>query len=303
MSIIDKTNIIKKKMNLLQLRYFQAVCLYGTVTKAAEAMNISQPSISLAIKELEDEFSLPLFKRQYRGMTLTDPGKKLLNLSKELLDQADSLRRIMEEMGEKRHILRIGIGPMIGSVLLPSLFKHYFIKHPELNIQISENARSISLNQLNNDEIDMLFLAHSGALDEELHSIKVMSIDVVCCLSPQHRLAEKEKISFKDLEDENIVLFSDSFYQTELIKSRFHGAGVKPNIIFQSSQVSTIMSMIKSNLAIGFLLSPMLKNEKEIKSIVLSPPLKEEVSLVWKNDSYPFKEKERFMKYIKTFKL
>ena len=290
-------------MNLLQLKYFQAVCLYGTVTKAAEAINISQPSISLAIKELEEEFSVSLFHRQYRAMILTEPGEKLLELSKKLLEQADSLTRAMEEIGNKRRILKIGIGPMIGSFLLPRIFRSYFFSNPDLNIEVYENARSISLEQLENGELDMLFLAHTGAIDPSFHSIALMKTNVICCISKDNPLSKKKSIEFSDLKDEKIVLFSDSFYQTELIKSRFSGVGIKPNVIFQSSQVSTIRSMIENNLAIGFLLSPMVHKEDMFKAVSLLPELTENISLVWKNESYPFKEMEKFKQYIKSFKL
>lgn len=290
-------------MNLIQLRYFQAVCLYGTVTKAAEAMNISQPSISLAIKELEEEFSVSLFHRQYRGMRLSEAGKKLFELSKKLLREAENMTRTMEELGEKRHLLRIGVGPMIGSIILPSLYENYFSLHPELRVEIQESARSISLRHLEEGKLDMLFLAHAGAPDPSYNSLKVMELEVVCAMTKSHELAKKERISIRELKEQNLVLFQDTFYNTELIKSRFQNEGITPNVILQSSQVSTIRSMIASGIAMGFLLSPMIDKEKNIRGIPLDPPLKESVSLVWKDDGYPFAEKDRFREYAASFTL
>ena len=65
------------KVNLVQLKYFQAVCSYRTVSNAAEYLHISQPSLSCAIKELESEFGVLLFRRHHRGMKLTSEGEVL----------------------------------------------------------------------------------------------------------------------------------------------------------------------------------------------------------------------------------
>ena len=72
-------------MTLNQLRYFKAVCQYDSVSRAAQRLNISQPSVSNAIKELETEFGVRLFNRQYRRISLTDAGLQLLALTESLL--------------------------------------------------------------------------------------------------------------------------------------------------------------------------------------------------------------------------
>lgn len=149
----------------------------------------------------------------------------------------------------------------------------------------------------------MLFLAHAGAPDPSYNSLKVMELEVVCAMTKSHELAKKERISIRELKEQNLVLFQDTFYNTELIKSRFQNEGITPNVILQSSQVSTIRSMIASGIAMGFLLSPMIDKEKNIRGIPLDPPLKESVSLVWKDDGYPFAEKDRFREYAASFTL
>ena len=86
-------------MNLIQLRYFQAVCACGNLTQAAQQLHISQPSLSSAIQTLEKEFGVGLFVRQYRGVELTAEGEQLLKLSRSLTENADKLVRIMQDLG------------------------------------------------------------------------------------------------------------------------------------------------------------------------------------------------------------
>ena len=73
-------------MNLTQLRYFQTVCRHGSITSAVEELQVSQPSVSSAIRALEEEFGVPFFERQHRGMVPTEEGKQFLLLTDSLLD-------------------------------------------------------------------------------------------------------------------------------------------------------------------------------------------------------------------------
>lgn len=113
-------------MNLIQLRYFQAVCACGNLTQAAQQLHISQPSLSSAIQTLEKEFGVGLFVRQYRGVELTAEGEQLLKLSRSLTENADKLVRIMQDLGAGRHILRLGVPPVLGGWLLPRLYTDFF---------------------------------------------------------------------------------------------------------------------------------------------------------------------------------
>ena len=116
-------------MTLTQLRYFQAVCRFHSVTQASDFLHISQPSISSAIRDLEQEFGVVLFLRQYRGMSLTEEGLHFLELADSLLAHADQVRQAMADIGQKRRQFQLGIPPMIGSTLrrpVPGL------RHPDL---------------------------------------------------------------------------------------------------------------------------------------------------------------------------
>lgn len=96
-------------MNINQLKYFHAICKYKTVSSAAEALFVSQPTLSNALKELEEEFGTVLFKRTYRSMTLTPEGEIFFSMSKDLLNQADHIEHIMHDIGKGRKILRLGV--------------------------------------------------------------------------------------------------------------------------------------------------------------------------------------------------
>ena len=116
-------------MTLDQLRYFSAVCKYSGVNRAAEALNISQPSISNAIANLEREFGTELFTRQRKRLIITKEGLQLLSMAENLLSQADNTVKVMRSLGKDNKMLRLGVPPMVGSMILPILFEEYFKKN------------------------------------------------------------------------------------------------------------------------------------------------------------------------------
>ena len=112
-------------MNITQLKYFHAVAEYHTVSLAAQRLYISQPSLSNAIRELEREFALSLFFRRHNGMFLTPEGTKLYNSTKELLTKYAEVERVMLELGGDTRRLRLGIPPMLSSIIFADIYREF----------------------------------------------------------------------------------------------------------------------------------------------------------------------------------
>ena len=103
-------------MTLTQLEYFCAVCRYHSITRAAEALFVSQPTISTSIRDLEKEFNLRLFTHGRNRITLTNDGEAFYQKAEHILKQTHELYADFAGMQESRHPLRIGIPPMISTV-------------------------------------------------------------------------------------------------------------------------------------------------------------------------------------------
>lgn len=285
-------------MNLNQLKYFVAVCEYGTVSGAAEWLHISQPSVSGAVKELEEEFGVKLFLRQHRGMVLTPEGERLCNMAKELLSRADKTENIMRDMGKQRKILRLGVPPMIGSVVLPKIYSEFMAENPDIHIEITESGQHDLIEKLSEGLLDMIFMPHENMLDKMFSSINIVNTEIVLCVCGENPLSNKKSITAKELEDISIVLFKDSFYHTEEVRNWFADGKVNPNIILQTAQLSTIQSLISNNVAAGFMFAPLVNEEKGFKPISAEPKMKINISIVWKKDSYFFSSMKKFREYV-----
>ena len=208
-------------MDLLKLKYFNAVCTYRTVSGAAEALHISQPSVSSAIKDLETEFGVLLFMREHKGMMLTREGEILFNMSKNLLLEAEKTERIMYELGKKKSVLRLGIPPMIGSVMFPEIYRSFKENLPEVSLEITEGGRFELLKKLEDDSLDMAFLPHDMVLGTSLSHLKVKDFEIMFCTKKDSPLSKLKSVTAEDLLKTPLVLFSDGYFQTEEIKKWF----------------------------------------------------------------------------------
>ena len=286
-------------MTLDQLRYFRTVCQYGSVTQAANALNISQPSVSAAIKCLELEFDTLLFHRQQKRLILTPAGQQLLELSIPLLRDADTLCTTMQNYAKTGTLLRLGVPPMIGSLFLPQLYKALPSSAVSFCLQVVEDDGNGLRRLLEEGKIDMALLPHTQSFDHSLSSVPITELENVCCVPKSHPLASHSQIPLSALCKEPLVLFKNSFFQTERILTAFHAMNCQPNVLLYTAQLSTLQNMITGGSAIGFLFSFLAEQAPNTVGIPLDPPMTTQVSLVWQQ-KLPLTESAKML--IRFFK-
>ncbi|WP_370822485.1 LysR family transcriptional regulator [Acidaminococcus massiliensis] len=273
-------------MNLIQLRYFQTVCACSNMTQAAELLKVSQPSLSSAIQSLEREFGVVLFIRQYRGMELTAEGERLLKMSRSLTEDADKLTRIMRDLGAGRHTLRLGVPPVLGGWLLPRLYADFFQGHPDLQLEILEERRSVVQQKLEHELIDMAFVIHTQPLGGDYKTLCAARLESGGILSRWHPLAGKKRLLLEELAGEKMVLMPELFFQSELLENRFAKAGIQPQILFRTSQIYTMLQLVKKQQAVGFLYREMVQEDPELIFVPFQDPMEIQLSLIWKENHY-----------------
>lgn len=285
-------------MNLIQLNYFHTICDCGSVSEAAALLHISQPSLSVAMKELEHEFGVRLFRRHHRGMALTEEGKILYRISRELLHRSDQIDKIMHDLGKGRKKLRIGIPPMIGSLILPTLYGEFLPLHPEISLEITEGGRQELQQLLSEGQLDMIFSPHNASFDPSFSYRNLCCLEIVCCASKKNPVSYLKKVTPNDLRDVPLVLFEDGFFQTEKIRKWFAEEDISPKLILQTKQLSTINRMISENLAVGFLFHELTKNDPSLCALSAKPSLFVEIGLVWQKGAYPLNSMETFKEFL-----
>lgn len=290
-------------MNLVQLKYFNAVCMFQSVSAAAEYLHISQPSLSNAIKDLELEFGVTFFQRHHRGMRLTPDGEVLYNMSQDILTRSAEIENVMKNLGKQKKKIRLGIPPMIGSIILPTICRDFSPLHTDVSLDITESGRQDLAQKLSQDYLDLVILPHNEPLDDRLASLPIAKFEIVCCTAKKNALSREAFVTQERLKDAPVILFGNSFFQTEQIKKWFASACIEPNIILQTEQLSTMMSIISSNIAVGFMFRQLIEKNADMVPVSLGSPMYVDVSLVWKKDAHLPAVMNTFKEYITSKKL
>lgn len=286
-------------MKLLQLQYFCTACKYNNITRASEELHISQPSISNAIKELESEFGVTLFKRLKKGFTLTREGETLLRHAQELLAHAERVSKIMSDKGSDKNAIRIGIPPMTAISQLPKLYGGFRTLHPDIKISTHEFGGNSLLASLKDDSLDLAIIPTNVVDHARFSSLNLGEVETVFCVPKNHRLASEETIDIRALRGEPLILFDKGFIQYDVITSAFAAAGIEPNIVHLSSQLYMIKEFISSGFACGFMFRDIAENIPNIVSIPLSEPITSKIILVWSKERHMSSDVMKFIDYAK----
>lgn len=273
-------------MKIIQLQYFAEVVKTNNISKAAKNLYVSQPAISAAIRELEKEFNTSLFIRYNNQITLTDEGHYLYRLTMGLLDNYEKVKSDMFTFLKQFEILKIGIPPMLGTFILPSIINAYTKQNPNVEIQLLELGSKANRQALIDREINMGLTVKSKdeELPEPLTYIKLMDTTLLFSINSNHQLAKKEVISINELKDFPLILMKSDCLQPTLVENAFAQQNLFPNVKIKTNQLYTIKELIKNNNLGAFLFNQVIENEKEITGIKLSTPIDLEIVLAYRKD-------------------
>lgn len=269
-------------MKLTQLFYFQSVCLYGSITKAAEAIHISQPSISNAIHELEVYYGVNFFNRVKKRLILTKEGELFLEHANDILDRVDKLERLMHDCGGDNARIVLGVPPMIGAILFPAMFNAFCSRNPKINLEIREYGSLHTRQLVDEGQVDIAFVIMQKESDSRFQSLPLLQTQLLFCVVLGHELAGEESIAIEQLATQPLILMKADSLQKEFISNRFREVGVEANILLYSSQLTTIKNFIAQGNVGAFLFRELVQADKELIGIPLDPPIEFSIGLIWK---------------------
>ena len=290
-------------MKLLQMKYFQTVCRYGSITKAAEELFVSQPTISFCIKELESEFGVRLFHRRHNRLQLTVEGSYFLDKVNYILQSVDALAVQMKNMGNNRNHVKIAVPAMISTFLFPQIFNAYSKNYPEVELEMLETGSLQVRKLVDASSVDLGITIRDDVVDDTYNELPLVSTELVFCVSLKHPLADRKQISFKELSDEHIILFKADSYQNIFIKRAFSEAGVEPNIMLYSSQLYTIKQFLSYGNVGAFLYRQVAEMDKDLVCIPLEQPIIQDIALIWTKNGNLYSDSENFIQFAKQLKL
>jgi len=279
-------------MNLDYLRTYLEVIRLGSFSEVARKLSISQPAVSFQIHKLERDLGVRLLDRGQKTITLTDAGKRLLLFAEVVERERASLARDLEQLREKvMGNIIIAASTIPGEVLLPPILGEFQALHPAVGaqVEVSDSMTVISGVQERAYDVGFCGIAPEG---KELDYFKIAEDEIVLIVFPEHPFAQREDVSFLELEGEPLLFREETSGTQQSLKSLLTKAGLStekwsPNLILGTTQA--VVSAVEARVGIAFVSNLAIK-----KSVALG--LVKEVAiegLKLSRDFYCIYRKER----------
>ncbi|WP_155592278.1 LysR family transcriptional regulator [Lysinibacillus cavernae] len=264
-------------MDIKQLHYFIAVSEQMNFSKAAEKLHISQPSLSNAIKKLEQEIGSPLLERNTRNLQLTEAGELLFERAKVIVKNMEVLKIEMDEVivhGTSE--ITIGVMESIKH-WLPKIIADYKKAYPQMKIHLVDILGSKRVKKSLKSYKTHLIITNQLMDDSELEVKTLYEERLVAVLPLGHPLAKKDTLTISDISEEPFIISTEGFQTRRDILSTFEQAGKKINIQFEIERFETAVSLVREHLGVtilpeNYLQGPTAKTivKKEIEDANLS---------------------------------
>ncbi len=249
-------------MELRQLEAFRYVAMYDSFSKAAEALLLTQPTVSARIQALERELGEELFERRSRGVRLTEAGKAFLHYAERCLQAAEEGRH-MAQRGRRGALgkLHLGAARTIGTYVLPKILQPFMERHPDAEVTIRTGRSQQVLEMILADDIEVGFarqLQHP-----ELESIHLYNEEIVLVTNPRHAFARRGRASIADIAQQPLILYDRESTYYVIITNVCREAGIVPQVAMELDSIEATKKMVE--LGLGISLLPISSLERELQ--------------------------------------
>ena len=245
-----------RTMTLTELRYIVAVARERHFGRAAEACFVSQPTLSVAVKKLEDELDVKLFERGSAEITVTPLGEEIVRQAQAVLEQAQAIKEIAKRGKDPlAGPLRLGVIYTIGPYLLPELVRSAISRVPQMPLMLQENFTAKLLEMLRAGELDCAILAEPFP-DTNLAVAPLYDEPFLVAVPRSHPLAQRASISAEELKRETMLLlgaghcFRDHVLEVCPEFARFSSATEGIRKSFEGSSLETIKHMVAAGMGV-----------------------------------------------------
>jgi LysR family transcriptional regulator, hydrogen peroxide-inducible genes activator len=239
-------------MEMHQVRYFLAVCETLNFTRAAERCNVAQPSLTRAIKNLEDELGGPLFHRERNQTHLTDLGKLMQPYIDQVWRQSEEAKtRAKGFVGMKDAPLSIGVMCTIGPIRLVDFMHRFSERHPGIAVHLRDGKGLALQEWLLNGELDLAIYGLPGELDDRLHAKPLFSERFVIAFGAGHRFQALNAVPMRELHGERYLSRVNCEF-ADHVRRIAEERGITPQRPYRSERDDWILAMVKAGLGYGF---------------------------------------------------
>ncbi len=284
-------------MEFRQIRYVLEIVQCNGFSRAAETLGIAQPSLSIAVKKLEDELGVTLLNRQERKVTLTAEGRAFIDRARQIDELVKSTIHEMEEFrGLERGEIKVGIPGMLGAHYFPTVIADFRQQYPNLKLSVYSDGANKIQSMVESGELDTGIVANSD-FPASIVWQSLMREEIVACVAVGHPMANKRSITVQELSREPLFLFNEGYFQRQIIFDAITELGLKPNVVFETNLVPLLKKVVAGGGGVTTLLR-MAATEPGLNVIPFDPPLFVEAVAIWNKNSYISKATKAFLEFI-----
>lgn len=234
-------------MTIIQLEYLLAVASCGSFSKASEICFVTQPSLSMQIKNLEEELGVVLLDRSKKPVVPTQVGAIVIEKAKEALLAYDNIKESVAELkGSVAGKIRLGVIPTIAPYLLPRFVHSFSEKYPKVELEIRELTTREIINAMDHDELDAALVA-GGTCPERITEHELFDDRFYAYVSPDNSLYARTNLRIEDISSKDLILLAEGHCLREQVMELCSTQlDTHRPYVFQSGSLETLMRLVNS---------------------------------------------------------
>ena len=291
-------------MDVRDLQVFLSVSKHLNYTRAGEEINLSQPSVSVRIRQLESELRVKLFEQLGKKVVLTDAGQLLVPYANRVIAALDDAHHAIDELqGLERGSLRIGASTTPGMYLVPQVVARFKRSHPKIDIHLRiKDTRDVEDGVLSN-EFDFGFVGgHLAAAEVSAHAW--LTDELLLVVSPDHRLRNKKTVRKQDLAGESFIVRESGSATRATIVTQLQQANFELETVIEMENPESIKKAVQSGLGIAFISKFAIATELRAKTLtairVRDLTINRELKIVHRKDKHLSRAALAFIKMARS---
>jgi DNA-binding transcriptional LysR family regulator len=283
-------------MNINHLRYFQTVCKYGSITKASEVLYVAQPTVTSAIKDIENELGFQLLIRGKKHISLTIEGISFLEMLNDLMMSFDNFYNMAIDLGQnKQATLKLGMPAILGTFFLERIFPEFERRNPNIRLIVHQTPPLFGLRLIKDSFLDFFI----GARESDTPSCdynKLFETELVFWARKGHPLSREKRVTREMMKNLPFIMMPQGSYHFKTISERY--TDVPLNVVMHSNQVPTIRYMLLNSAAVTILYEQVFENDEAVCKIPLTEPIIAEIGVFRKKHTYVTAAMKSFLRFL-----
>jgi len=287
-------------MEFHQLRYFVAVAEERHFTKAARGLHVAQPSVSRAIRVLEEELGTSLFHRMKGNVALTPAGETLLPWARRVLADVDGATGEVRELADlRRGRLAVGATPSLTITLLPPALAKFHSAYPGIDLVLQEAGSRDLVRELEQGALDVA-LVILPVSHETLETSPLLREELVVAVAPDHALASRRTIPIADLKGVPLVMFRDGYDLRAATVAACRHAGFEPLFALEGGEMDGVLRLAAAGLGVAVVPSLVIDPAGPLKAVRLAEPLTRTIGFANRKDRHLSRAGREFVQTVRA---